>query len=108
MGAVGFTSSRNIASKVPRTDDTVRFYRGSLGLKLPGANLLKAAGVIRQDEIEPLPEGYDSFWIAILAAIIYMVAKSGRYQMWRANSSSCVVADFGFGQHVTTLSCVCT
>lgn len=36
---------------------------------------LKAAGVARRDEIEPLPEGFDGFWIANPASIIHLVAK---------------------------------
>lgn len=40
---------------------------------------LTKAGVIRCDEIEPLPEGYEGFWIANPAAIIHMVAKPDHY-----------------------------
>lgn len=39
------------------------------------AKHLANAGVVRCDEIEPLPEGYEGFWIASPAAIIHLVAK---------------------------------
>ena len=39
------------------------------------ASHLAAAGVVRRDEIEPLPEDHEGFWIANPAAIIHMVAK---------------------------------
>lgn len=34
---------------------------------------LKAAGVVRCDEIEPLPEGFQGFWVAGPAAIVHLV-----------------------------------
>ena len=40
---------------------------------------LAAAGVVRRDEIEPLPENYEGFWIASPASIIHMVAKPDHY-----------------------------
>ncbi|MGH8490712.1 MAG: hypothetical protein ACREXS_18080 [Gammaproteobacteria bacterium] len=39
----------------------------------------KAAGVVRCDEIEPLPEGFDGFWISNPASIIHIVSKPGQY-----------------------------
>lgn len=36
---------------------------------------LKAAGVVRCDEIEPLPQGFQAFWISNPAAIIHLVCK---------------------------------
>ncbi|MEE4378488.1 MAG: hypothetical protein V2J55_13420, partial [Candidatus Competibacteraceae bacterium] len=36
---------------------------------------LKAAGVVRRDEIEPLPEGMQAFWISSPASIIHLVCK---------------------------------
>lgn len=36
---------------------------------------LRAAGVVRRDEIEPLPEGHEGFWIANPASIIHLVAR---------------------------------
>ena len=35
---------------------------------------LRAAGVVRRDEIEPLPDGFSGFWIANPAGIIHLVA----------------------------------
>jgi hypothetical protein len=39
------------------------------------ARHLAAAGVVRRDEIEPLPEGFQGFWITSPASIIHLVAK---------------------------------
>ena len=39
------------------------------------AEHLRVAGVVRRDEIEPLPEDHEGFWIANPASIIHMVAK---------------------------------
>jgi len=39
------------------------------------AEHLKAAGVVRRDEIEPLPESFAGFWIQNPASIIHIVAK---------------------------------
>lgn len=36
---------------------------------------LRAAGVVRCDEIEPLPEGFQAFWISSPASIIHLVCK---------------------------------
>jgi catechol 2,3-dioxygenase-like lactoylglutathione lyase family enzyme len=47
---------------------------------IPGAaEHLEKAGVVRRDEIEPLPEGYEGFWIASPSSIIHMVAKPDHY-----------------------------
>lgn len=40
------------------------------------ARHLKAAGVVRRDEIEPLPVGFEGFWIASPAAIIHLVSQA--------------------------------
>ena len=37
------------------------------------SELLNAAGVTRCDEIEPLPDGFDGFWIANPAGIVHLV-----------------------------------
>ena len=34
---------------------------------------LAAAGVVRCDEIEPLPEGFQAFWVSSPASIIHLV-----------------------------------
>jgi catechol 2,3-dioxygenase-like lactoylglutathione lyase family enzyme len=36
---------------------------------------LKSAGVVRCDEIEPLPEGFQAFWVASPASIIHLICK---------------------------------
>ncbi len=36
---------------------------------------LAAAGVVRRDEIEPLPEGFQAFWVSSPASIIHLVCK---------------------------------
>lgn len=38
---------------------------------------LKAAGAARCDEVEPLPEGMDAFWIAAPAGTIHLVRNPG-------------------------------
>lgn len=40
---------------------------------------LERAGVVRCDEIEPLPEGFEGFWISNPASIIHIVAKPNQY-----------------------------
>lgn len=40
------------------------------------ARLLSEAGVVRCDEIEPLPEGFQAFWISNPASIIHLVCKA--------------------------------
>jgi len=42
-------------------------------------NHLKSAGVVRRDEIEPLPEGFEGFWITSPASIIHLVSKPDQY-----------------------------
>lgn len=39
------------------------------------AEELKGAGVVRCDDIEPLPEGLQAFWISSPASIIHLVCK---------------------------------
>lgn len=39
------------------------------------AQYLKQANVVRCDEIEPLPEGFEGFWIANPASIIHLVCQ---------------------------------
>jgi catechol 2,3-dioxygenase-like lactoylglutathione lyase family enzyme len=34
---------------------------------------LQAAGIIRQDKIEPLPEGFPGFWISSPSSIIHLI-----------------------------------
>jgi hypothetical protein len=41
------------------------------------AKHLQDAGVVRCDEIEPLPEGFEGFWISNPASIVHIVAKPG-------------------------------
>jgi len=41
------------------------------------AEHLQSAGVVRRDEIEQLPEGFEGFWIQNPASIIHMVKKLG-------------------------------
>jgi hypothetical protein len=43
------------------------------------AKHLEAANVVRQDEIEPLPEDFAGFWISNPACIIHMVALPDHY-----------------------------
>jgi len=37
------------------------------------AERLREAGVVRRDEIEPLPEGFQAFWVSSPAQIIHLV-----------------------------------
>ena len=39
------------------------------------AEQLKSAGVVRRDEIEQLPAGFEGFWIQNPASIIHLVSK---------------------------------
>ncbi len=39
------------------------------------AEYLKSEGVVRCDEIEPLPEGFQAFWVTSPASIIHLVCK---------------------------------
>lgn len=39
------------------------------------AEHLKAAGVVRRDEIEPLPQGFKAFWVSSPASIIHLICK---------------------------------
>jgi hypothetical protein len=39
------------------------------------AEHLVTAGVVRCDEIEPLPEGFQAFWISSPASIVHLVCK---------------------------------
>jgi hypothetical protein len=43
------------------------------------ASHLESAGVVRCDEIEPLPEGFAGFWISSPASIIHLVAKPDQF-----------------------------
>jgi hypothetical protein len=43
------------------------------------ADRLKEAGVARRDEIEPLPGGFEGFWISSPASIIHLVTKPEQY-----------------------------
>jgi len=36
---------------------------------------LRSAGVVRCDEIEPLPEGFQAFWVSSPASIVHLVCK---------------------------------
>ena len=38
------------------------------------AEHLQSAGVVRRDEIEPLPEGFEGFWIQNPAGIIHLIS----------------------------------
>ena len=40
------------------------------------AEHFQSAGIVRRDEIEPLQEGFEGFWIQNPAAIIHLVSKS--------------------------------
>jgi catechol 2,3-dioxygenase-like lactoylglutathione lyase family enzyme len=44
------------------------------------AEHLDAAGVVRRDEIEPLPKEFQAFWISSPASIIHLVCKDS--QSW--------------------------
>ncbi|MEO4045851.1 hypothetical protein AAFN46_02015 [Pseudomonas sp. CAU 1711] len=39
------------------------------------AEHLKAAGIVRRDEIEPLPQGFNAFWVSSPASIIHLICK---------------------------------
>jgi catechol 2,3-dioxygenase-like lactoylglutathione lyase family enzyme len=39
------------------------------------ADLLESAQVVRRDEIEPLPEGFQAFWVSSPAQIIHLICE---------------------------------
>ncbi|GAA3529232.1 hypothetical protein [Zobellella aerophila] len=39
------------------------------------AEYLKSAGIVRCDEIEPLPEGFQAFWVSSPASIVHLICK---------------------------------
>ena len=41
------------------------------------AKVLSGKGIVRRDEIEPLPEGFGAFWISSPASIIHLVCNEG-------------------------------
>lgn len=43
---------------------------------------LESAGIVRCDEIEPLPEGFQAFWVSNPAAIVHLVCKDS--ESWQA------------------------
>jgi catechol 2,3-dioxygenase-like lactoylglutathione lyase family enzyme len=43
------------------------------------ASHLESAGIVRRDEIEPLPEGFEGFWIRSPASIIHLVSRPDQY-----------------------------
>lgn len=44
------------------------------------AEHLRSAGVVRCDEIEPLPEGFEGFWVSSPASIIHLICKDSESQ----------------------------
>jgi catechol 2,3-dioxygenase-like lactoylglutathione lyase family enzyme len=62
-------------------DRVEHFSQAELWLELSAddvegaATRLKEAGIVRCDEIEPLGDGFDGFWIANPAGIIHLVSK---------------------------------
>ena len=80
------------------TDDTVVFKFGNSKLWIDKVNtvsqaeiwlqvltddsagadrLLNKAGIARCDEIEPLPDGFDGFWISNPASIVHLIDGAG-------------------------------
>jgi hypothetical protein len=57
------------------------FSQAEIWLELNSADVRGAAlhlashGIVRRDEIEPLPEGSDGFWISSPASVIHLVAR---------------------------------
>ncbi|MDX1498089.1 MAG: hypothetical protein R3352_11075 [Salinisphaeraceae bacterium] len=39
------------------------------------AEHLKSAGIVRCDEIEPLPDGFQAFWVSSPASIVHLICK---------------------------------
>lgn len=84
----------NVVEHVPNTSQSVCFEFGAnrlwidcvdgmsqaevwLDLSTPDAEAaakhLESAGVVRRDEIEPLPESFEGFWVQNPASIIHLV-----------------------------------
>lgn len=43
---------------------------------------LESAGIVRCDDIEPLPEGFQAFWVSSPASIIHLICKDT--ESWQA------------------------
>ena len=51
---------------------------------------LKKAKVVRCDEIEPLPEGFQAFWVSSPASIVHLVCKDT--ESWQAQGSARIIS----------------
>lgn len=78
--SVGFVFGAN-QLWIDRVD---RFSQSEVWLELSVADVrgaadrLEAAGVVRRDEIEPLGDDFEGFWITNPAGVIHMVSKPGQ------------------------------
>ena len=75
--AVGFEfGSKNLwIDRVPGVSQAELWLEVTTDDTAAAAQYLKSAGIARCDEIEPLPEGLDAFWISSPSAIIHLVCK---------------------------------
>jgi catechol 2,3-dioxygenase-like lactoylglutathione lyase family enzyme len=76
--AVGFEfGSKNLwIDNVPGMSQTEIWLEVVTDNKDGAAEYLQSAGAIRCDEIEPLPEGLEAFWISSPSSIIHLVCTS--------------------------------
>jgi catechol 2,3-dioxygenase-like lactoylglutathione lyase family enzyme len=76
--AVGFEfGSKNLwIDRVPGMSQTEIWLEVVTNDKDAAAEYLQSAGAIRCDDIEPLPEGLEAFWISSPSSIIHLVCTS--------------------------------
>ncbi|MEM8984169.1 MAG: hypothetical protein AAGC71_14145 [Pseudomonadota bacterium] len=70
----------DFGGKVPWIDKVVTCTHAELWLEIThpeptaAAAFLDSAGVIRCDDVEPLPDGFDGFWIASPCNVVHLLA----------------------------------
>lgn len=81
--AVGTSVRFRFGANVLWIDEVATLSQAELWLEVvasdtaAAADHLAAQGVVRCDAIEPLPEGFDGFWITSPAATIHLVCGAG-------------------------------
>jgi catechol 2,3-dioxygenase-like lactoylglutathione lyase family enzyme len=75
--AIGFEfGSNNLwIDRVPCMSQTETWLEVITDDIVAAAGQLQAAGIVRCDDIEPLPKGFQAFWISSPASIVHLVCK---------------------------------
>ena len=75
--AFAFGANRLLIDRVPGMSQA-EIWLELVADDLPAAaRHLEAAGIVRCDAIEPLPEGFEGFWISSPASIVHLVSTPG-------------------------------